>query len=161
MPMTLTMLTITPNTKHIRSRTNHAGNQPVRNLNRSNNATRDRLNARPRHVKVLRSNARPNPNRGNKASVAGTLLLNPTPPRKTPVFRADFHTAGFCSFPTLSRSSRLQIQQCVETRCSRVSKSLHLCAKRDGTKPPLDGWFYFACVMAARTPPVIFAKIES
>ncbi len=151
---------ITPMTLHNSNHPNRVDN--VHNLNRSsNNATRDRRNAHPRRVKTLRSNVKPSPSRDNRASVAGTLLLNPTPPRKTPVFRADFHTAGFCSFPSLSRSSRLQIQQCVETRCSRVSKSLHLCAKRDGTKPPLDGWFYFACEMAAQTPPVIFAKIES
>jgi len=69
------------------------------------------------------------------AALTKQWSLSPPRHRRT-VWRADFHTAGFCSFPTLSRSSRLQIQQCVETRCSRVSKSLHLCAKRDGTKPP-------------------------
>ena len=140
MPMMLTVLAITPNTKHIRSHPNHADNQPVRNLNRSN-ATRDRHNANPRHVKVLRSNARPNPNRGNKASVAGTLLLNPTPPRKTPVFRADFHTAGFCSFPTLSRSSRLQIQQYVETRAAAYPNRCTFAPSATARNHPLTGGF--------------------
>ena len=129
MPMMLTVLAITPNTKHIRNHPNHADNQPVRNLNRSN-ATRDRHNANPRHVKVLRSNARPNPNRDNRVSVAGTPLLEPPRPERLRPFGRIFTLLAFAAsrrshghrgykFSSVSRREQPRIQIAAPLRQAR------------------------------------------
>ena len=96
--MTLTVPTITSNTKRIRNQTipNRADN-PVHNLNRSsNNAIRDRHNASPRRVKTLR-NAKPNPNRDNRVSVAGTPLLEPPRPERLRSFGRIFTLLAFAA----------------------------------------------------------------
>ena len=84
---------ITPMILRSSNHPNHADN--VCNLRHSSNA-KGSHNVSPKCVKTLR-NAKPNPNRDNKVSVAGTPLLEPPRPERLRSFGRIFTLLAFAA----------------------------------------------------------------